>query len=245
MDFSDIPRTQSFLKRGWYYLRLKWLMLRNNPDSIDFYKQLQDYKVNNTGLTYARGYGIGEGQLDFLKRKGLQRSDRLLEIGCGDLRGGRYIIRYLAPENYTGIDISSAAINRAREVVGQEDLAEKHPTLVVNDDLRFDEFDRQFDVIFAHSVFTHLAESHIQECFENINRVLSGDGVFYSSFTDADQRQVNYTRTVANSNQYKYPFSFFVEEGRENGFRVSVDDYPEYPFDGMKMLIIEPNVTGD
>ena len=49
---------------------------------------------------------IGQMQFDYLVKHGLQPGDRMLEIGCGNLRAGRLFIDYLDPGNYYGIDIS-------------------------------------------------------------------------------------------------------------------------------------------
>jgi hypothetical protein len=40
---------------------------------------------------------IGTLQLSFLVSQGLARSDKLLDIGCGCLRGGVYLVGYLDP----------------------------------------------------------------------------------------------------------------------------------------------------
>ena len=48
---------------------------------------------------------IGSLQLEFLKNMGLSPSNTLLDIGCGNVRGGRHFIRYVDSGNYTGIDI--------------------------------------------------------------------------------------------------------------------------------------------
>ena len=50
---------------------------------------------------------LGKLQFDYLVANGLKPGHRLLDIGCGTLRGGRHFIRYLAPGGYTGIDISN------------------------------------------------------------------------------------------------------------------------------------------
>jgi len=52
----------------------------------------------------------GNIQFQFLIQEGLKPELTLLDIGCGPLRAGLLFIKYLAPGNYTGIDISQEAI---------------------------------------------------------------------------------------------------------------------------------------
>ena len=47
---------------------------------------------------------VGRLQLDFLKSQGLEPHHTLLDVGCGSLRGGMWIMAYLNPGCYVGID---------------------------------------------------------------------------------------------------------------------------------------------
>ena len=47
---------------------------------------------------------MGATQFALLSALGLPEDDRLLDIGCGSLRGGRLFITYLAEGGYTGIE---------------------------------------------------------------------------------------------------------------------------------------------
>ena len=50
---------------------------------------------------------IGQLQFDFLLESGLQPHHKLLDIGCGCLRGGIHFINYLEASNYSGLDINA------------------------------------------------------------------------------------------------------------------------------------------
>jgi SAM-dependent methyltransferase len=166
---------------------------------------------------------IGRLQFDYLVGRGLQPGHSMLDIGCGTLRGGRHFIGYLEPGRYTGMDISSAAIEFAGELVEKEGLADRRPELVVswNMDLTFREFEgRTFDWLLAQSVFTHLKPPHIEECFAHVGTVMHDDSSFYFTWAEAER----YTeRTVKD---FSYPFSFFEELAQRFGLRVErLDDY--------------------
>src|SRR5205807_6035012 len=48
---------------------------------------------------------IGRLQFEFLTGNGLKPHHRLLDVGCGALRGGLHFIRYLDEGNYVGVDL--------------------------------------------------------------------------------------------------------------------------------------------
>lgn len=216
----------------YYYLRLR----RRDPESIGFYKMLQDTKVRE-GEAYPRGRGIGEAQIEFLRRVGLRSDDDLLDIGCGDLRGGRYMINYLSQGSYTGVDISKEAIATARENAASWDVNADRITLCVNDDLQFNEFaDISFNWVFANSVLTHLPESKIRECFANLKGILREDGIATLSYQHSDTAEVDHTNSAIKSNTYRYPFEQLSSWAAEYGLSAECDSYDEHPHERMRML---------
>jgi SAM-dependent methyltransferase len=156
---------------------------------------------------------IGELQFQFLKSEGLKPSDTLLDIGCGTLRGGRHFVRYLENGNYTGTEMSKLAVKEADRLVARENLLGKKPTIihVPDGNLRFDGL-KKFDFILAQSVFTHLKERLIEECFANIAKVFGSR--FYFTFFEAD------TPTARSNKDFAYPFAYFKRVASENGLKV-------------------------
>ena len=59
---------------------------------------------------------IGRHQFDFLRDRGLRPEHRLLDVGCGALRGGVHFIRYLNVGGYYGIDINASLLAAGRDV---------------------------------------------------------------------------------------------------------------------------------
>lgn len=169
---------------------------------------------------------IGELQFEFLKDEGLEPSDSLLDLGCGTLRGGRYFIPYLNPGKYMGLDISNEAISEGKKILGKELLRQKDVELRVNNDLRFEEVNREFDFVIAQSVFTHLPEEEIRECLQNIGKILKDNGFFYATFHDVDDRG---KRRLEKYN-FTYSFEKISQIAKENSLKaelmVSEYDHP-------------------
>src|ERR1017187_1127891 len=125
---------------------------------------------------------IGQLQLQFLQQNGLLPDHKLLDVGCGALRCGIPIIKYLDPGNYYGVDINESLIEAGRHELKQEGLTSKQPHLLVNDKFEFDRFGTSFDFAIAQSVFTHLDMNLVVRCLVRAREVLKSDGRFFSTF---------------------------------------------------------------
>ena len=126
---------------------------------------------------------LGQLQFDYLIGHGLQPGDRMLDIGCGNLRAGRLLIDYLHSGHYYGIDISPEILAAAQEKVTEYRLQAKLPYLVVVSDLKFGFLPPEwFNVVHAHSVFSHSPIQVIDQCMAHVGRVMTRDGIFDFTF---------------------------------------------------------------
>jgi SAM-dependent methyltransferase len=107
----------------------------------------------------------------------------MLEIGCGNLRAGRLFIGYLNPGNYYGIDISPDILLAAQRTLTDSGLQDKLPHLSLVSDLKLEFLPAaHFDVVHAHSVFSHSPASVIDECLSNVGRIMAPGGFFDFTF---------------------------------------------------------------
>ncbi len=128
---------------------------------------------------------LGKLQLDFMKRNGLLPHHRLVDIGCGALRGGVHFVRYLDSGNYYGIDLNASLIEAGRKELDSEKLTEKMPSLLANDKFELQKFKVDFDYAISVSLFTHLHMNQIIRCLIEVGKTLKPGGKFFATFFEA------------------------------------------------------------
>jgi cyclopropane fatty-acyl-phospholipid synthase-like methyltransferase len=128
---------------------------------------------------------LGILQFEFMKKIGLLPEHKLLDVGCGAMRGGLYFVDYLDTGNYYGLDINNSLIEAAKIELVAAGLESKSPHLLVDDRFNFSLFDTEFDYALAVSVFTHLDTKRILSCLINMQKNLKSGGKFYATFFEA------------------------------------------------------------
>ena len=83
-------------------------------------------------------------QISFLKSQGLKPNHKLMDIGCGTLRGGIPLISYLEKSNYCGLEVRDAVLEEGKKELKEQNLENKDPQLIC-----FKEFNAAFAMIRA------------------------------------------------------------------------------------------------
>ena len=157
---------------------------------------------------------IGELQFTFIVNQGLQQHHKLLDVGCGALRGGRHFINYLDKGNYYGIDADDDLVDCAHRELEEHKLTDKNPTIVRRSNFGFTVFDTEFDYAIAISVFTHIPLNDIIKCLIRMEKALKSGGVFYATFFEANSKRDIYPiaqvdeDSVVITNQGKDPYHY-------------------------------------
>ena len=128
---------------------------------------------------------LGGLQFEFIKERGLAPNHRLVDIGCGALRGGVHFVRYLDQGNYYGLDINASLIKAGKKELAKSELISKQPNLLVDNKFRMTRFGASFDYAIAVSVFTHLPMNHIARCLIEARKVLNPQSKFFATFFEA------------------------------------------------------------
>ncbi|MEU6670099.1 methyltransferase [Streptomyces sp. NPDC046727] len=176
---------EPYLRRA---VRDGWLWLKS-PDHVSYYRAVM---ASDVARNPDRAVGspsrdqwleTGKMQFDYLVEHGLRPDDRVLEIGCGNLRAGWRLIDYLDTGHYYGIDISPDVLVAAKKTLVMQGIQSKVPHLTLVQDLKLDFLPAgYFTVVHAHSVFSHTPPEDIEECLANVRRVMAPEGFFDFTF---------------------------------------------------------------
>jgi SAM-dependent methyltransferase len=133
---------------------------------------------------------IGGLQFSLLFHAGLRESHRLLDVGCGSLRGGRLFIPYLLPGNYYGVEPSGELLEAGLEhELGQDVVRVKRPTFATNDDFDFSSFGTKFDFVVAQSILSHTYPDLAALALGRMSEVLATEGVLFATFVEGEQTE--------------------------------------------------------
>lgn len=120
-------------------------------------------------------------QFDFLTQSGLKPGHTLLDFGCGTLRGGIPLIKYLEPGNYTGIEIRPDVLHEAHLELQEAGLTEKKPLLLCVNDISKIALNIRFDYVWAFSVLIHLSDEILSGVLKFISNHLTPGGLFFAN----------------------------------------------------------------
>ncbi|MEM7201827.1 MAG: class I SAM-dependent methyltransferase [Planctomycetota bacterium] len=122
---------------------------------------------------------------------GLREQHRLLEIGCGSLRAGKFLIAYLEAGHYFGVDPAKRKIHAGVEHECGDDLKWlKQPTFGFQSDYSFDAFGVTFDYALAYSVLTHAPPGDVVTIFARVGATFHQDSLFLGTAAFADDEQI-------------------------------------------------------
>ena len=153
-----------------------------------FGKELTDEEINRNVhrmIVGGKWEKFGQLQHDFLISNGLKPFHKLLDIGCGALRGGMSCIKYLNAGNYYGFDVNESLLKAGMIEINKAGLDDKKPHLLVGNSFQIDKFNTQFDYMISVSLFTHLPMNNIIRCLHAARSNLKSGGIYFSSFWEA------------------------------------------------------------
>ena len=133
--------------------------------------------------SFGRPWVLGKYQFDFIRSRGLQKNDRLLDFGCGCGRFAIWAIRHLALDRYFGIDAHRKSLEAlAGYEIPLHSLGTKRPRLLLNRNLDFPYFSVKFDWVMDFYSSFHITSPDTQVAFfERIAEVLERGGRYLSA----------------------------------------------------------------
>jgi hypothetical protein len=125
---------------------------------IDMAKAIEAASGHYTGGPSQSFEEVGRDAFCLLLSQGLLPSHKLLDFGCGSLRIGYWLIRFLDSDCYSGIEPKSTGVRAGLEFAIGKELEEfKRPQFSFRGDNKMGVFETEFDYVHARSILTHTA----------------------------------------------------------------------------------------
>lgn len=190
------------------------------------------------GVDTEAWYGIGKLQYHFLVANGLEPGHRFLDIACGALRLGQYLIPYLQTGHYLGLEAERELVERGMAAEFHADIiARKQPRFAFNAVFDFSFVD-SFDVALAQSLFTHLTRDDIRTCFRNLRPRAQPGSRFFFTFFPGDSSTNPAGPSDANLG-WRYPFTELAEDAAAGGWKATLIGDWQHPR-GQQMAVAMP-----
>ena len=171
---------------------------------------------------------MGEMQFNFLLSQGLAPEHKLLDIGCGCLRAGRFFIDYLNSENYYGVDKQKELLSAGKKEVGNSVLETKKPMLIISDQFKFNELKVIPDFAIAQSLFTHLRSNDIILCLRQLKKISKPSTQFYCTFFESEKKVINILSSHS-SRKFDYTKKQIISFGDKTGWKTDYIGDWEHP----------------
>jgi hypothetical protein len=161
---------------------------------------------------------IGAQQFCLMVRLGLREHHKLIDLGCGSLRGGRLFIPYLLPGNYHGIEPNAKLIREGIQYeLGWSIRDVKRPTFYHFDNFAISQTGIQADFILAQSILSHAGNDILEKIIREASLTLVKDGKFAATFFEgAWQAKTGWL----GHEVITYPYSHIIKIAKAN--RLSV-----------------------
>jgi ubiquinone/menaquinone biosynthesis C-methylase UbiE len=227
--------------RAVAHFRRRWRNARIGSqvaDPVDFYRRVVNDEARKdpdraVGSDSSENWlAVGKLQFDYLIRHGLKPTDRLLELGCGNLRLGWRLISYLEPGNYFGLDISPVILMAALERIAELGLQSKLPRFYLVRGTSYDFLpESSMDIVQAHSVFTHSRFEVIERILASVWRVMKPGSFFDFTYSAADHEACD-----ALGEHFRYPARMLLDAVERCGFVGRPMDDWDYVQDKIRAL---------
>jgi SAM-dependent methyltransferase len=171
----------------------------------------------------------GREQLIYLLMHGLTPNSTVVDIGCGVLRAGYWLIHLLDAGHYFGIEPSVDRLTIGTTLIVEPAvIAAKQPRFDNNENFDTSVFGRKFDFFLAYSIWTHAPKPQISTMLDNFLRDSHEDSVFLTTFLPAGRGGADYNGDawVGTSHRSQsagcifHRFSWIEEQCRERGLSV-------------------------
>lgn len=141
-------------------------------------------------MDFERG---GREQFSFLLKSGLSPDSKIVDLGCGPLRAGYWLIHFLDAGCYCGIEPHTGRLDMGiNSILEPEIIKAKSPRFDTNPNFDTSVFGEKFDFFLAYSIWTHASKRQIQASLDSFVQDTKETGVFLSSYLPANGHNPDY-----------------------------------------------------
>jgi hypothetical protein len=138
----------------------------------------------------------GREQLISLLRAGLCPESRVVEIGCGCLRIAYWLVHFLEPGGYCGIEPARVRIDYGlKYLFSADEITHKRPRFDYNADFDTSVFGIRFDYFIMRSIWTHASKAQILASLDSFVRDSTESGKLLVSYLPARRVHEDYQGT--------------------------------------------------
>jgi len=143
-----------------------------------------------TGGPIERFGEVGQQTFKALKHAGLSSDNYVLDVGCGALRLGYWLVRFLEPDRYCGLEPNPKYVEAGvKHGLGPELAKEKRPRFDHNMAFDFSPFGVKFDFVVARSIFSHASPEMVCRVLESFRDNSSDDAIMLVSYRPLLERE--------------------------------------------------------
>ncbi len=145
------------------------------------------------GVPAATFEQAGREQLIALLNEGLAPESKILDIGCGCLRVAYWLIRFLDPGGYFGIEPARQRVEYGLQYLFEPgEIKLKQPHFDFNVDFDSSIFGVKFDFFLARSIWTHGSKRHIEAMLDSFLGNSVSTSIFLASYLPAQSSGEDY-----------------------------------------------------
>jgi hypothetical protein len=137
---------------------------------------------------------LGRSFFQKLKEYGLAPGDVCVDYGCGTLRVGQHVIKYLKPGAYWGLDIDQYLLDEGRNLLGEALWTQKRPNLrLITPGSVAEAAAARPSMLFSAKVLSHVHPGELEAFIENLMTIIgpTGQAIVMSRWSDRNSFQCN------------------------------------------------------
>lgn len=128
-------------------------------------------------------FSTGADVFCLLRHVGVEQEHSLVDIGCGSLRVGRFLMMYLNPDNYCGIEPNKWLVDAGiKDEVSPGLVRVKRARFQHRDDWDASEFGQLFDWVLIGDVLVHADHAMMRTAMQRAYEVLKPGGSLIANY---------------------------------------------------------------